>query len=50
MMILDVILFNDSNNDNSHNDLITPILFYGNLHVLLVGKKLFWRDNYFNAQ
>lgn len=38
MMILDIIIFNDSNNDNSHNDLIKPILFYGNLHVLLVGK------------
>ena len=41
MMILDVIIFNDSDNDNSHNDLIKPILFYGNLHVLLVAKKLF---------
>ena len=50
MMILDVIIFNDSNNDNSHNDLIKPIIFYGNLHVLLVGNKFFWRDNYFNAQ
>ena len=41
MMILDVIIFNDSDNDNSHHDLIKPILFYGNLHVLLVAKKLF---------
>lgn len=41
MMILDVIIFNDSDHDNSHNDLIKPILFYGNLHVLLVAKKLF---------
>lgn len=48
-MILDVIIFNDSNNDNSHNDLIKPILFCGNLHVLLVGNKFFWRDNYFTV-
>lgn len=41
MMILDVIIFNDSNNDNSHNDLIKPIIFYGNLHVLLVVNKFF---------
>ena len=39
-MILDVIIFNDGNNDNSHNDLIKPILFYENSHVLLVGKKI----------
>lgn len=41
MMILNVIIFNDSHNDNSHNDLIKPILFYGILHVFLVAKKLF---------